>query len=148
MQAEKKKTSLASVIDAITKDGQKKFRSRVRDAARETSATRDDDENRTVRFAEEDESFVGLPALAHSTRLATEPSMLPPLPGLTDAIAARIAEIRELQATYAVPTGPPPAPPTETARRYSGVNPKMAEDEYYVERFRGREGRGREQRAR
>jgi len=148
VQAEKKKTSLASVIDAITKDGQKKFRSRVRDAARETSATRDDDENRTIRFAEEDESFVGLPALAHSTRLATEPSMLPPLPGLTDAIAARIAEIRELQATYAVPTGPPPAPPTETARRYSGVNPKMAEDEYYVERFRGREGRGREQRAR
>ena len=47
--------------------------------------------------------------------------MLPPLPGMTEQIAARIAEIRELRASYAVPTGPPPPPPTESARRYSAA---------------------------
>ena len=70
--------------------------------------------------------------------------MLPPLPGMTEQIAARIAEIRELRASAAVPTGPPPPPPTESARRYSGANPKTAEDEYYTERFHGRAaGRGK-----
>jgi hypothetical protein len=60
-------------------------------------------------------------------------SMLPPLPGLTEEVAKRIEDIRKLQAMCAVPTGPPPPPPTETAKRYSGVNPKMAEEQYFRE---------------
>jgi len=160
VQVEKKKVSLTSVMNAIAKDGQKTFRSRVRSAAAESTTRRARDEkeknairpNRSVRFADEEESFVGgIPGglAGEVMHLPTEPSMLPPLPGMTEQIAARIAEIRELQASYAVPTGPPPPPPTESARRYSGVNPKMAEDEYYTERFHGRAaGRGREERAR
>ena len=156
VQVEKKKVSLTSVMNAIAKDGQKTFRSRVRSAARDPTTRRARDEkmkiHRSVRFADEEESFVGgIPGglAGEVMHLPTEPSMLPPLPGMTEQIAARIAEIRELQASYAVPTGPPPPPPTESARRYSGVNPKMAEDEYYTERFHGRAaGRGREERAR
>lgn len=160
VQVEKKKVSLTSVMNAIAKDGQKTFRSRVRSAAAESTTRRARDEkeknairpNRSVRFADEEESFVGgIPGglAGEVMHLPTEPSMLPPLPGMTEQIAARIAEIRELQAAYAVPTGPPPPPPTESARRYSGVNPKMAEDEYYTERLHGRAaGRGREERAR
>lgn len=160
VQVEKKKKSLTSVMNAIAKDGQKTFRSRVRSAARESttrSFARDEKAknakkirpNRSVRFA--DDVPEGIPGrlAGEVMRLPTEPSMLPPLPGMTEQIAARIAEIRELRASYAVPTGPPPPPPTESARRYSGVNPKMAEDEYYTERFHGRAaGRGREERAR
>ena len=160
VQVEKKKSTLASVMNAVAKDGQKKLRSRARAAARESATTPSTTSARAnavrpnrpvpVRFVDEDLSLSEPPGegRARATPLPTEPSMLPPLPGMTQQVAARIAEIRELRATYAVPAGPPPPPPTESARRYSGVNPKMAEDEYYTERFRGRaEARRREERA-
>ena len=72
------------------------------------------------------------------------------MPGLTEQTAVRVAENREPQATYAVPTGPPPPPPPEeSAGQHSGANPKMAEDKYCTEWFRGRaEARRREERAR
>ena len=81
-------------------------------------------------------------------RLPTEPSMLPPLPGMTEQIAARIAEIRAAAGVVRGAHRAAAAAADESARRYSGVNPKMAEDEYYTERFHGRAAGQKEERAR